>query len=122
MKIKIALIQKENVDKAIKLTDQLQKVMEAGEMLIVDQKSKELLTLIDNQYSILITEDSWKKFLVSIRKIDKSFESNYLIRESQLQLILSTELEENIRKIMKKAQEVNGMVLQLPILEEATDV
>lgn len=125
MKIKVALIRSEHFTEAYELTEILQRAMNVGDMYAVDQTTEKLLFLVDKEYSVLITNLLWHQLISSIRNIFVDFKSDYLIEQSQLEIIMSAGLGakyKNVIEVMEMALELKGIVLQLPYEEENLNV
>jgi hypothetical protein len=125
MKIMIALIRSEHIAEVHELSAKLQEAMETGEVRFVDQATEKLLSLSDKDHSVSISEEFWHQLILSIRNIDKSFKSDYVITKPQLEMIVSAGLGKpytGIVNVMKQALELESNVLQLPYEEENVNV
>ena len=125
MKIKIALVPKENIDEVQFLTLKLQEVMEAGKMILVDQITEKLLLLTDKDNSTDVSEKRWHQLVKNVRSHSKNFTSEYTISNTQMEMIIATKLNESftdIVNIIKYALKNNRLVLQLPHEETVKDV
>ena len=117
MKIKIALVQS--------LSIKLKNAMEAGEMRTVDQLSEELISFTDKEYSLSLSEDYWYQLIEKVRGIDGAFTSDYLMAKQQLKTIISAGIAEmfaDISRVIEQAFKTDGIILQLPIEEDYTNV
>lgn len=125
MRIKIGLIPSEYANNAQELSLKLQSAVEIGEMIKVDQITEELISLIDKEYSLSLSEKSWHLFIEKIRTFDKGFISDYLIVKPQLEIIIASDvskLSSDAVSVFEHALNTNGIVLQIPFEEEITDV
>lgn len=125
MKIKIALISSEYASKAQDLSTNLQNAMEAGEMSTVDQLTKELISLAEQEYSLSLTEEYWQQLIKKVRASDDNFKSDYIIAKPQLETIIAASVAESFSDVLgvvEQALKIDGVILQLPFEEEDIDV
>jgi hypothetical protein len=121
MIVKIAMVSCEHASEAKELSAKLKGAVEVGNMQIVDESARKLSALTDKKYSVLLSEESWRQLLTSVRESDKDFEANYLIDRSQLETIASAKLTaeyDDVIEIVQKALKIESIVLQLPCEEE----
>lgn len=125
MKIKIALVPSEHINKAQDLSIKLQSAMETGEMSVVDQITGALLSLTDKDYSLSLSLEFWHRLIEVVRYFDGDFKSNYLITKPQLDTLISAGVAESfadVLSIIEQALKTDGVVLQLPFEEDNADV
>lgn len=125
MKIKIAIIPSEHASKAQEFSVKLQNAMEAGEMRIVDQTTKKLLSLTDEGRSLSVSEVYWNQLIEQVRSFDENFKSDYIMVNLQLEKIIEADVTESFREIVSLVEHAlqNGCdVLQLPYEEEGHNV
>ena len=121
MKIKIALIPHKHINEAQSLSVKLLNSMASGEMSDVDLVTEELVSLIDSDYSLSLSEEYWRQLVENIRDFDNDFKSDCLIEKTQLETIISSGLTEpftDVVSIVERAVQTDGVVLQLPFEEE----
>jgi len=125
MRIKIAVIPGEHIDKVQDLSLKLQDAMEAGEMKGVDQIAIRLLSLTDKNHSLSLSEEYWHQLIEQIRSFDDNFQSDYILAKPQLEMIIAAGLAESFTEIVtlvEYALKNKCAVLQLPYEEEDKDV
>jgi hypothetical protein len=125
MKIKIALIPSEHTSKAHDLSSKLQNAMEAGEMSAVDQLTEELISLMDSEHSLSLSEKYWHQLIGKVRSFDDDFKSDYIMAKPQLETIIAAGVAEafaDVSGVVKRALKTDGVVFQLPFEEEDADV
>lgn len=117
MKIKFALISKDNISDAQELSIKLQGALEAGEMRAVDQTTKELLLLTDKNPSLSVSEQYWHQLIEKVRGFDENFKTDFLITEPQLKMIIAADVTESfadVVSIVNQALKTDGFILQIP--------
>ncbi len=125
MKIKIALIPSEYVDKAQDLSVKLQGTMELGKMSAVDQLTEELISLTNGEYSLSLSEEYWHQMIEKVRSYDDDFKSDYIMAKPQLETIIAAGVDKSfadVSDVVVQAFKTDGVILQLPFEEEDTDV
>lgn len=117
MKIKFALISKDNISDAQELSIKLQGALEAGEMRAVDQTTKELLLLTDKNPSLSFSEQYWHQLIEEVRSFNENFKTDFLITEPQLKMIIAADVTESfadVVSIVNQALKTDGFILQIP--------
>jgi hypothetical protein len=120
--VEITFIPKEKAGEARNRVAVLAKAVEDGAIDTVDNEGTLLRAL--GAESIRVQEDVWKSFLTKLRRTEKDFTANYLLDAGQQSLILQFQwdaAERGIVRIVQKAQETGGLVLELPLLEDDDD-
>lgn len=117
MKIKIALIPSVYAAKAQELSVKLQNAMDSGDMYTVDQISVELLSLVDKDHSLDMSEENWYSLIKTIRGVYEDFKSECLMTPQQLKSLKElclTKSFQTVGVIFDQALRTDSCVLQLP--------
>jgi hypothetical protein len=125
MIINIAIIPNEHIREVQNLSVKLRQAMEAGEMRLVDQTTKKLLSLTDKEHVLALSEKYWHQLIEQIRRFDGNFESDYIITKPQLEMIMRAGVAESfvdIVSMFEQAMRNECVVLQLPYEDEDEDV
>ena len=110
MRIRLAAIPPENLARVRPLIDTLRNASNAGDMDGMDAATEKLLALADEEHSINLAEEEWRKWVADVRTKNPTFASDYLVSG-----------EVCARYFPHATSET--MVLQLPVDErEADDV
>jgi len=79
MKVKLAVIPREQLAVILPLIEKLRDATNAGDMDGMDTATEALLALVHDQRSIDLSEDEWKGWFSGIRSKDPTFQSDYLV-------------------------------------------
>jgi len=79
MKVKLAVISREQLAVILPLIQKLRDASNAGDMDAMDVATDALLALVHDQRSVDLSEDEWKRRLSEFRSKDPTFQSDYLV-------------------------------------------
>ena len=110
MKIRLAVVQLDDLPKLRPLIDALRNAVNTKDMSSIDTATDKLLALTNVEHLVDLSEEEWQKFLADTRTRNPAFKSDYLISGE-----VCSQIFPNITSKM--------MVLQLPFDEkEGEDV
>ena len=108
MKIRLAVVQLDDLPKLRPLIDALRNAVNTKDMSSIGTATDNLLALTNVEHLVDLTEEEWQKSLAQIRIKNPAFQSDYLISGE-----VCSQIFPNITSKM--------MVLQLPFDEKGED-
>ncbi len=108
MKIRLAVIPPADLAGFMRLTGDLRRAVNAGDMDAVDAATEKLMDVTAEMRSVDITEEEWRRFLTEVRSENATFQFDYIV-PGQL-----------CSQFFAEAT-ADTMVLQLPFTEREVD-